>query len=729
MPADHRCRAISVLLSLLVLPGALHAQTPSRPVVRAGAAPSDLSLDGRLTEPAWAAADSIAGLTQVEPVEGGRPTGRTVVRVLANADAIVVGIVAYDPSPGGIVSHARARDADLDDEDHVKLVLDTFLDGRSGYVFAVNPSGARYDALVTSGGGFGGGTTSENENWDAVWEAATVRTPEGWSAEIRIPVKSLIFREGLDRWGLNVERRVQRLQETNRWAGASRDWNVTQTGVSGFVTGLPPFDLGLGLSVRPSITGGVLHTVGEGYDNRGEPSLDVTQRLGANLLGSLTVNTDFAETEVDTRQTNLTRFPLYFPEKRTFFLEGSDIFDFGQGLSGDDAALIPFFSRRIGLVEGRQVPIDAGVKVNGRAGAANIGALAVRTRPVNGLTPATAMGVLRLKQNVLRESSVGMIATVGDPLGRPGAWTAGADATYQTSSFAGNRNLVLGAWALAVNRDGLAGDRTAAGGALTYPNDLWNLELTYARIGGSFQPSLGFVPRPGVHTVSAEATYAPRPGRLGIRQCFVENRADYVAGLDGRWQSWRYFMAPINCRLESGDRFEFNWVPQGEQLDAPFDVADGVALPAGAYTFTRWRLEAETASKRPVSVQATWWFGGFYTGSLHQIELEGTWRPTALVAVEVNAERDIGRLPEGRFTIDLVSARLRLGFSPDLEVASLVQYDTESASLGANTRLRWTFSPLGELFVVYNHNMQDRLGLLRLTSNELLVKAQYAFRY
>ncbi|MEJ2184592.1 MAG: DUF5916 domain-containing protein, partial [Gemmatimonadota bacterium] len=678
MSADHRRRANLVAASLLLLPGVLFAQTAPRPTLRSGAMPSDLLLDGRLTEPAWAAADSIAGLTQVEPEEGGRPTGRTVVRVLANADALVVGIVAYDPAPDRIVSHARSRDADLDDEDHVKLVLDTFLDGRSGYVFAVNPSGARYDALVTSGGGFGGGTTSENENWDAVWEAATVRTPEGWSAEIRIPVKSLIFRKGLDHWGLNVERRVERLQETDRWAGASRDWNVTQTGVSGFVTGLPPFDLGLGLSVRPSVTGGVLHTVGEGYDNKGEPSLDVTQRLGANLLGSLTVNTDFAETEVDSRQTNLTRFPLYFPEKRTFFLEGSDIFDFGQGLSGDHATLMPFFSRRIGLVEGRQVPIDGGLKMNGRAGATNIGALVVRTRPVSGLAPAATMGALRVKQNVLQESSVGMIATVGDPLGRAGSWTAGADATYQTSSFAGSRNLVVGLWGLAMNRDDLAGDRTAAGGTITYPNDLWNLELAYARIGDAFQPSLGFVPRPGVHTVSAEATVSPRPGRLGIRQCFVENRADYVAGLDGRWQSWRYFMAPINCRLESGDRFEFNWVPQGEQLDGPFDVAENVVLPAGAYTFTRWRLEAETASKRAVSVQATRWFGGFYTGSLHQIELEGTWRPSALVAVEVNAERDIGRLPEGRFTIDLVGTRLRLGFSPDLEVASLVQYDTES---------------------------------------------------
>lgn len=223
--------------------------TTAAPALRAGVLTGPLRLDGRLDEPAWAAADSITNLTQIEPVEGARPMGRTVVRVLADADAVVIGIRCDDPDPGRLVAFARERDAALASEDHLKIVLDTYRDGRSGYVFAVNPNGARYDALVAGQG------ESENANWDAIWEAATARTATGWSAEIRLPVRSLQFRPGLAEWGFNVQRRVQRLQETDRWASPERDYKVTQTFRAGRLTGLPPFALGVGLSVRSSTAG------------------------------------------------------------------------------------------------------------------------------------------------------------------------------------------------------------------------------------------------------------------------------------------------------------------------------------------------------------------------------------------------------------------------------------------------------------------------------------------
>ena len=686
-------------------------------------------LDGRLDDSAWAGADSVT-LTQVEPTQGAAPTMRTVVRVLTTGDAIVVGIRADDPDPSRIVGYARQRDAVLDNEDHVKIVLDTYGDGRSGYVFAVNPNGARYDALVVSQG------EGENANWDGVWKAATARTSAGWSAEVWIPLKTLLFRPGLDHWGFNVERRVQRLQETDRWASALRDFRVTRTSRAGVLAGLPSFDLGLGLSVRPSVTGGVARDSALApLHDRSHTSLDVTQRIGANTIGSLTVNTDFAETEVDARQVNLTRFPLFFPEKRTFFLEGADIFDFGVG---SDLDVVPFFSRSIGLLAGEQVPIDVGGKVNGHIASTSFGALAVRTRDVDTLTSASTMGVVRVKQNVLGESSVGMIATVGDPLERRGSWLAGPDLMYQTSHFRGDKNFLVGLWGLAMDRADLHGDRTAAGFKVDYPNDLWDMSLKYKRIGDAFDPSLGFVPRPGVHIANAGVNWQPRPthpiGPLHIRQCFWENELTYVAGLMGGWQSYEYFMAPINCRLESGDRFEFNIVPRGERLTARFDVADSVTIRPGTYHFPRFRLEAGTAQKRRLSAQGTWWFGRFYDGRLDQFELTGAWRPTPLVIVEFSGEHDAGRMPEGNFTQDLLGTRLRLNVSPDLEVASFLQYDTESNSFGTNTRLRWTFSPLGDLFVVYNHDLRTRDPLtlrreLVFASNQLLVKAQYALRY
>src|SRR5215218_1814560 len=416
------------------------ASAGARPAVRIREITGSVRVDGKLAEPAWGTADSIAGLTQVEPTEGGAPAARTIIRVLTTGDALVIGVRADDPEPSPIVSFARQRDAALTNEDHVKIVLDTYLDGRSGYVFTVNPNGARYDALVANQG------EGENANWDAIWEAATVRTATGWNAEISIPLKSLLFKPGLTSWGFNVERRIQRLQETDRWASAERNYSVTQTSGAGLLTGVPHFALGLGLSVRPSVTGGGgRDSAAASFRRNGRSSLDVTQRLGTNTLASLTVNTDFAETEVDARRVNLTRFSLFFPEKRTFFLDGSDIFDFGLGLT-NDLDVLPFFSRRIGLLGGRQVPIGAGAKVSGRIGGTNFGALSVRTRDLDTVVSASTMNVIRLKQNVLSESSVGFIATSGDPLGRSSSWLVGPDLTYQTSHFRGDKNFLVGLW-------------------------------------------------------------------------------------------------------------------------------------------------------------------------------------------------------------------------------------------------------------------------------------------
>lgn len=739
----------------LALPAiALEGQQPVEvPALRVGRVTGQVRLDGELTEAFWSRADSIADLTQIEPVERGAPAGRTVVRVVATSEAIIVGIRADDPEPARLTSFARERDAALTNEDHLKLVLDTYRDGRSGYVFAVNPNGARYDALVANQG------EGENANWDAPWEAVTARTATGWSAEIRIPALSLQFRTGLREWGFNVQRRIQRLLETDRWASPERNFKVTQSFRAGRLTDVPDFSLGLGLTVRPSlVVGGGVPSPKADVEGTRDLSLDVTQALGANTLAALTVNTDFAETEVDARRTNLTRFPLVFPEKRTFFLQGADIFDFGLG-TGDDVR--PFFSRRIGLLEGAQVPIQAGLKVSGRGMGANYGALVLHTGDIADREtlqlPQTAstMGVLRIRQNALRESSVGLISTFGDPLGRNGAWTMGGDATFQTSRLGGNKNLLVGMWGLATGREGLrGGERTAFGGKIGYPNDLWDVAFTYRRVGDAFDPSLGFVPRPAVQAFNLSVTYQPRPQRdvfgLDVRQMLHEFLPTLVTDLGGKWESYRVFMAPVNWRLESGDRFEFNANPTGERLVEPFEIAKGVAIPAGSYHWMRYRLEAGFAPKRRVSGQATWWTGGFYTGRLDELILTGAWKPSRLFIMELSATRNIGRLPEGDFTQDLIGTRLRLNISPNLQYNSYLQYDNASDSFGANTRVRWTFSPLGDLFVVYNHNLRhdidpdtgrpiDPLLVTDPTrrldrrwgfgSNQLIVKVQYAFRY
>jgi Domain of unknown function (DUF5916) len=701
-------------------------ERPSHPI---GKVTGEIRLDGDLSEESWQQAPVLSDLKTTEPIEGGSPTGLTEVRIIAEPKNIYFGIICYDPDPAGIVSFSKLRDVDLRNEDHIRIVLDPSMDGQSGYVFAVNPNAARYDALVSNRG------ETENKNWDGVWEAKTQITEQGWTVEIKIPIQSINYKKGLKAWGFNVERRIQRLLETIRWSNVVRDQWFTQTSKAGIITNLPDFTYGWGTNIRPSLVGNYTETgpasdVGIASEFRLEPSLDVNQRLGPNVTASLTVNTDFAETEVDSRRTNLTRFPLFFPEKRSFFLEGADIFEFGLGLRRN---LIPFFSRRIGLYRGTQIPIIAGGKVNGRLGNTAFGGLVMGTDDVATSDfdiPNAQMGVVRVRQNIMKESSAGIIGTFGDPIGRDGSYMGGVDFTYQTTSFHGDKNVLIGVTGLYTDRADLDGDQTAFSFKFDYPNDLWDISLTYIRIGDAFDPSLGFVPRKAMNNYRLGVTYAPRPEWPWVRQMFNELFLSYITDLKGNWESYRAFAAPINWRLESGDRFEANIVPTGERLTEPFKIAEEVTIPVGEYQFMRYRLEMAFAAKRKINGQATWWFGTFYDGILNTYELEVNWNPLKVLTFEFSGIRNVGSLPYGNFDQILVGGRVRLNVTPDLQLNSFVQYDTDSKAVGMNMRLHYIFLPLGDLFVVYNHNTVQNLNQeWQLHSSQLIVKVRYTFRF
>ena len=382
-------------------------------------------------------------------------------------------------------------------------------------------------------------------------------------------------------------------------------------------------------------------------------------------------------------------------------------------------------------VAGQPVPIAVAGRLNGRVGDTNVGALVAQTKSVDGIAPAAAMGAFRVKQNVFGESSVGAIATFGDPTGKSGSWLAGADFTYQTSHFRKDKNFLVDVWGLGMGQARTTGDKTAAGFEVGYPNDLLNVTLSYNRIGDAFQPSLGYVQRPATQTFSLVGEYDPRPNFWHIRQMFNEFRAGLFTDLQGRWQTYSIFTAPVNWRFESGDRVEFNWSPAGDNLQEPFEIAGGVFIAPEKYHWTRYRLEVGTATKRRLSSQITWRFGTFYNGTLDQIQVTAAWNPVPLFTVSLNGEHDLGRLKEGDFTTTLVGTRLKFNVSPNLDISSFVQYDTASRSVGTNNRLRWTFRAVGDLFIIYNHNVRDfgvPLGWAK-DSNQLLVKLQYAFRY
>jgi len=682
----------------------------------------DILIDGILDEEDWANVEGLDDLKTIVPVENGEPTGRTIVKVITSPTHIYIGINCLDPSSNEIISFSKLRDAEMENEDHVRLVIDPFLDGQSGYIFAVNANGARYDALVSNRG------ESENSNWDAIWDAATNINSEGWSVEIMIPIQSISFKKGLTEWGFNVERRIQRLQETIRWANVRRDQWFIQTSRAGLLTGLPEFNYGLGLNVRPSLNIKTEKEGGENTEVNLQPSLDISQRIGPNATATLTVNTDFAETEVDTRQTNLTRFPLFFPEKRSFFLEGSDIFEFGFGL---DNSIIPFFSRRIGLYQGEEVPLEAGGKFNGRLGKTSFGGVLMHTGSVSSdefeLDDST-MGVIRVKHNILKESSIGFITTVGDPQNRANTYTSGIDFTYQTTRFQGDKNFIVGVSGMVANRKDLEGDKSALAIKVDYPNDLWDVAATYLRIGESFDPSLGFVPRKNIQSFRLGGTYGPRPSWHWLRQMRNQLFATYITDLEGNWQTYRVFTAPINWRMESGDRYEINWVPRGEKLLEPFEIADEVVIPEGSYHFARYRLEAQLAAKRKFNGQLTWWFGSFFSGSLDELEASLNWNPSKLITFEFLGTRNIGHLPQGDFTQNLLGLRLRVNATPNLQLNTFIQYDTESKQLGINARVHWIFHPQGDIFLVINHNSLNRAKNWELINQQILLKGRYNFR-
>ncbi len=660
----------------------------------------------------------------VEPREGEPSSEATEVRVLADREALYIGVICHDSRPEAIVSYTMQRDGSMAFEDHIRIVFDTFADGRSGYVFAVNPNGARYDALVAREG------EGESPEWDGIWEAAARRNSQGWTVEMRIPVRTLRFPAGSDRWGFNIERRIQRLQETDRWASPIRNFRVTHVSRAGRLVGLPKSFQGMGLTLRPYGLSGLTRPEWKApTSSHMDVGLDFWKNFGSSVTGLLSINTDFAETEVDTRQVNLTRFPLFFPEKRTFFLEGSDIFDFGQGLRvGPFYDLVPFFTRRIGLVEGQPVPLDVAVKVTGRIGDTSFGILDVLTRPVAGLAPRAHLFAARAYQSIWSESKVGFITTVGDPTGVPSSWLAGLDFTYKTSRFRGDKNFLIGVWGLYNHRPDRRGDSTAWGFKVDYPNDLWDVALIFKHIGDAFDPSLGFLPWAGIDKWSLGLQYKPRPGWRWLRQMFYQVFTRVVFDLDGRLMQYRVGTAPLNWLLESGDRFQVNIASEGERLPKPFTIAGQVEVPAGTYHWFRYLVGLETAEKRPWKAKLEREFGTFYGGHLDKWLVDLTWRPSPHWNLSLGAEYDRGRLPTGRFTIRVVRARMGIFITPDLQLTSFVQYDNQTHSIGTNTRLRWTYRSVFDVFLVHNYNWLQVDGGYRSNFNQVLLKIQYAWQ-
>jgi hypothetical protein len=697
---------------------AVQTVTAVPPAALAMRASGPIKLDGRLDEAAWAGAAPIGPLTQSEPDEGAPPGEATEVRLLYDENSLYLGIRCFDRTPSGIAATKMGRDAELEGDDHVMVVLDTFGDRLNGFFFAVNPRGARAEGQISNN------SEQLNFDWDGIWDAAARIDGEGWTAELAVPFKTLRFKREQATWGLNVQRVIARREETDRWAAPRRDVWISNLSEAGQLRGLEGARQGRGLDVRPYASGG--RSLGEGELKVGG---DIFKNITPNMTASLTVNTDFAETEADARQVNLTRFPLFYPEKRSFFLEGAGIYEMA-GLGNQSEDLVPFYSRRIGLYQGEEVPIRAGLKVSGRADRWNVGLLDVETgaQDERGLERQNLLAA-RVSRNVFRQSWVGAMATHGNPAGTGANTLVGADVHLGTSTFQGGKNLSLDLYGFVTDDAATGRHGHAWGGKIDYPNDLWDVALTFKEIDADFRPALGFVQRTSIRKTSGGARFMPRPGRFGIRQLFFELEPQYVTDLDGRVLDWMVFASPLSFQTESGDQVQLNWIPQFERLDEPFEIQPGIVIPAGEYQYTAWRAELETARRRRWVFEGEVRWGSFYDGDMTQLEAALTLKPTPQVLLGFGGEWSDGTLPAGRFTAKVLTGRLELNMNPNLGWVNLVQYDSDSRVLGFQSRLRWRVRPGSDLFVVFNRGWLDEDGAYRPYFDRGSAKVQHTFRF
>jgi hypothetical protein len=694
-------------------------------------------LDGRLDEPGWSRADAGGDFIQVDP-ENGRPaTEKTEIRILFSANALYIGITCYDSEPTRIMSYQRRRDEGLPADDKIQLMIDTFLDGRTGYFFELNPQGAMTDALQSP--------TDTNRAWDGIWDARVRQSEIGWVLEMELPFQTLNFNPSSDTWGINFQRTVQRKNEVSIWSGWRRTEGIWRLTNAGRVTGIRDVSQGRGLDLKPY---GVLTS--QASPGRGQSSMRGDATAGLDLFYSptpllrtiVTVNTDFAQTEVDQRQTNLTRYSLFFPEQRDFFLDGANFLDFSSdegrraqwnGIPESDDQVIPFFSRRVGLnADATPQKIDFGTKVTGQVGAQDIGLLHVRTGEDGGFT-SEDFTVARVKRRLFTQSYIGGLYTRRDDLAAGGdaRHTAGLDMSLATSRFRGSRNLELRAWALHATRPDVTRGNSAFGALLDYPNDRWQARFQTTEVQEHFDPAVGFLRRQDYRRYAPMLRFAPRPrSSRHIRQFRFDANVDVMTDRRNDLLNRQVDVTLFSIMMHSQDQVAVNAVRRQERLDAPFRISRDITLPMGAeYDYSRFRIFARTAERRMLAVSGRYETGGFYSGDRTQRQINLTLRARPGYIVYLTGEWNGVNLPEGHFTTRLYRLIGETQFSPFVTLVNDVQYDTQSRVLGWQGRFRWIVAPGNDIYLVYTHNWLEEPLLDRFATLDRRAASKILYTY
>jgi hypothetical protein len=686
-------------------------------------------IDGHIDEAIWGRVEPFSGFVQQWPDDGEPATERTEIRFLIDRENLYVGVICYDSEPDQIVVSQSRRDADLDDTDSIQILLDTFNDGQNAFVFGTNPFGIEFDAQVRGEGQSGQSNRGGfNLNWDADWTVRTQTTERGWEAEFAIPLKTLRYEPGQERtWGVNAQRNIRRKNEQAFLSPVPRGYELQRVSVAGKLNGLalPPRR---DLKLLPYVSGAIndertLRT--DTVSRAGDVGLDVKWGVRADLTLDLTVNTDFAQVEADEQQVNLTRFPLFFPEKRPFFLENQQLFEIGSPRNVD-----LFFSRRIGLSSaGEPIDIVAGGRLSGKLGGYNVGLLNMQTdAAVNGrtgqtLAPSNNFTVLRVQREVGRSNfgamfvgrhGVGSRAAADDhnrTYGLDLAWQATTNGRYT---------------AFIARTDSMAsrgGTDYAGGTSYAYANDLWTGRVGHTQVGERFNPEVGFLRRRGYRSIEANTSLRYQPKRWSSWIRTFAPHANYTGFLDlqNRLESsnahWHFF----DIRTPSGGRWGYVVITGQDRPRAPFTIYQDVrgrrvVMPAGEYGWMWWEFEGNTNRSAPISAALVHKIGKYYNGDYQGWRLTVALRAGARLLSEAEWTHDDVKLPVGAFRSDLLPMKISYAFTSLASLQGLIQYNKQTGSVSSNIRLALLNRSGTGFFLVYN----DRRDVSSFTPDELL---------
>ncbi|HMN08463.1 MAG TPA: DUF5916 domain-containing protein [Gemmatimonadaceae bacterium] len=690
-------------------------------------------IDGRLDDAEWRDGEPFRGFVQREQSEGAPVSERTEIRLLTDGEALYVGAWLYDREPSGIVPGEKIRDVTLTNSDYIAIMLDTYQDKQNGFLFATTPAGIEYDGqIVREGEGGGVMQTGQNRaqagamggfnlNWDGSWRVATSRDSAGWYAEFRIPFSTLRYGgASVQSWGLNIARMIRRKNEESFWSFIPRHFNLYRMSMAGTLE-----EIAVPVRKVATITPYVLGSATRDFVTQSEAKFpaewgaDIKYGLTPSLTLDLTYNTDFAQVEVDEQRTNLTRFPIFFPEKRPFFLENAGVFS-----AGTPQAVDLFFSRRIGIDNGTPVPIIGGGRLTGRVGSTTVGAMQIFTDDAPGGTQAgQSYTVLRAVREVSRRSRVGVMGVQ--------RMTTDSSASYNRTVAVDGR-LGLGDawtvdwWGAATKTPGRTGNDLGYSARAAYTTRDWNNSLRYLEVGGDFNPEVGFMSRPAGYRFYdiSFMRYVRKPEWAWFRQWNPHTSYRGYYGMDDFYQSGQFHIDLSEIEFSSGARFgpELNVYHEGLQQD--FAIADNVILKPGGYDWASVGLDWSTDPSKDLSMVLRGDFGPFYTGTRNGGSVTVTARKGATISSSLLLDYQDVTLDEGAFTRSLVGLKAAYFFTPRIFIQTLTQFNNQQQVWTANARFGWLNTAGTGLFVVLNDGEQadSFFSWQRPRSRSLVVK-------